>query len=59
MKIADYKIQVNSLGHYESPVTGERWTKEQWEQYVAFEEARTKKSNEEDQHDYFGNGESY
>lgn len=30
--------------YYESP-TGEKWTKEQWEKYVAWEKARQRESN--------------
>jgi hypothetical protein len=33
--------------YYESP-TGEQWTKEQWEQYVAWEEARQRESSKHD-----------
>jgi hypothetical protein len=45
-------IQLNNLGHYESPITGERWTKEQWEEYVAWEEKRIAEDKKYDLEDY-------
>lgn len=39
---------------YQSPVTGETWSKEQWEQYVAWEESRIAESNSHDCDDCYG-----
>jgi len=36
------------MKYYQSPVTGAQWTREQWEEYVAWEESRTAESNQND-----------
>jgi hypothetical protein len=48
------EIIINSLGYYESPVTGERWTKEQWDEYVAWEDGRRTESSIHDCDDCCG-----
>jgi hypothetical protein len=45
-------IEVNELNHYQSPITGERWTKEQWAEYVAFEEKRITEDKKHDLEDW-------
>ena len=34
------------MKYYQSPVTGEQWTEEQYLEYVAFEESRSNSENE-------------
>ena len=48
------EIIINSLGYYESPITGERWTKEQWDEYVAWEDGRRTESSIHDCDDCCG-----
>jgi hypothetical protein len=36
------------MKYYQSPFTEQQWTKEQWEQYVAWEESRNAENKAQD-----------